>query len=157
MRAPLACIWGPCLLSLCRTRDRYLVTKTGTKLSPLNGGGVKRAAFGLRQISLSSFLISEAQYPHLGNRDYSCTSWVHIEDESSTWGTVVLETSGCYCCSKPLQRQYELGAVQGSQKGSQARGRGPCFCYQKVSKTVDVAMGWQDLGSELLGRTTTCF
>lgn len=27
----------------------------------------------------------------------------------------------------------------------------PCFCYQKVSKTVDVATGWQDLGLSFWG------
>lgn len=58
-------IWNLRVFHCTEPGFRYLVTRTGTKLSLLNGGGVTLTSFGVRQINLSSFWISEAQCPHL--------------------------------------------------------------------------------------------
>ena len=70
-RAILAGIWGSWFPSLHRARKWWLVARTGRKLRTLSKGEVKLTSCGIKQINLSSFLLSEAQYSHLKNRDYS--------------------------------------------------------------------------------------
>lgn len=75
---------GPWFLSLHTTKNRYLITRTGTKLRPWDGREVKLTGVGVRQTNVSSFLISEAQYPRLGIGIRATFLQGHGKDEHST-------------------------------------------------------------------------